>query len=156
MWVCVCVGGGGYTIALIYDSPDFNIDLVYQSTDHPMSDEVVRILRGMSGELSLFGDVLILGDSTSAYCVDRRSELGRRDLREKAKAECGINFYFESWSGATPRAFLNQAAKAAWRGCSYDWAILLGGWNSRGIDIGEIATIFPDLFVYRNENLIRK
>ena len=121
-----------------------------------MSDEVVRILRGMAGELSLFGDVLILGDSTSAYCVDRESELSWRDLREKAKAECGINFYFESWSGATPRAFLNQAANAAWWGCSYDWVILLGGWNSYGIEGEEIGAIFSDLFAYCEENVIRK
>ena len=68
-----------------------------------MGDEVVRILRGMAGEISLFGDVLILDDSASAYCVDSEKELSWRDLREKAKEECGINFYSESWSGATPR-----------------------------------------------------
>ena len=67
-----------------------------------MGDEVVRILRSITGELSLFGDVLILGDSTSAYCVYRKNELNWRDPREKEKCERGVNFYFESWSGAAP------------------------------------------------------
>ena len=48
------VGVGG-TVALIYSSPDFNIDLLRQSRDRPMGDEVVRIFRGMAGELSPLG-----------------------------------------------------------------------------------------------------
>ena len=73
-------GRGRNNIALIYSSLDFNINLAYQSHAHPMGDEVVRILRGMAGELSLFGDVLIVGDSTSAYCVGREKELSWRDI----------------------------------------------------------------------------
>ena len=69
---------------------------------------MARILRGIAGVLSLSGDVLILGDSTSAYCVDREQELSWRDLRDKVKDECGVNFFFESWSGATPVIFLTR------------------------------------------------
>ena len=69
---------------------------------------MVRILRGIAGALSLSGDVLILGDSTSAYCVDREQELSWRDLRDKAKEARGVNFFFESWSGATPAIFLTR------------------------------------------------
>ena len=122
-----------------------------------MSDEVVRILRSITGALSLSGDVLVLGDSTSAYCVDREKEVTWGDLRARASDDCGgVNFYFESWSGATPRAFLSQAANAAWWGCSYDWVLLIGGWNSYGIESEEIDEIFTDLFAYCREHLIRK
>ena len=77
--------------------------------NHPMCEEVVRILRSISGELSLSGDVLVLGDSTSAYCVDRENEVSWPDLRARSSEACaGVNFYFESWSVATPRAFLSR------------------------------------------------
>ena len=122
-----------------------------------MCDEVVRILRSIAGELSLSGDVLVLGDSTSAYCVDRKNEVSWSDLRARSSEACvGVNFYFESWSGTTPRAFLSQAANAAWWGCSYDWVLLVGGWNSYGINGEEIEAIFADLFTYCDEKLIRK
>ena len=112
----------------MYSSPDYNTNLVYQSDARPMGEEVVRILRGMADDLSLFGDVLILGDSTSAYCGDREKETSWRELRDKAHNECGVNFISESWPGATPRAFLNQAANDACRCSSYGWVILfLGG-----------------------------
>ena len=124
-----------------------------------MSDEVVRILRGMAGELSLFGDVLILGDSTSAYCVDRENELSRMYHREKAKEGRGINFISNPGLGRHPpthRAFLNQVENAAWRGFSYGWVILLGGRNSDGIPREEVSILFGDLFAYCNDNLIRQ
>ena len=98
-------GRGGNHVALICSSPDFNINLSYQSHDRPMGEEVVRILRGMAGELSLFGDVLIIGDSTSAYCFDRKGEMSWGDIRAKAQNACGVNFFSESWSGATPPRF---------------------------------------------------
>ena len=121
-----------------------------------MGDEVVRILRGIAGELSLSGDVLVLGDSTSAYCVDRMSELTWNELRGNLSRECGVGFHFEAWSGATPRAFLNQAENASWRGRAYDWVLLLGGWNSYGIEGGEVETIFTDLFTFCMQNIIRQ
>ena len=68
-----------------------------------MGEEVVRILRIITSELSIVGDALIIGDSTSAYCVDHKKERTWRDIRDKAKDECGVNFYFESWRGAAPR-----------------------------------------------------
>ena len=58
-----------------------------------MGAEVVRIMRGITGELSLFGDLLIIVDSTSAYCVGRAEELRWRDIRDKAKEERGVNFF---------------------------------------------------------------
>ena len=85
-------GRGRNNIALIYSSPDFNTKLAYQSHTRPMGAEVVRIMRGITGELSLFGDVLILGDSTSAHCVGRAKEPRWRDPRDKDKEERGVNF----------------------------------------------------------------
>ena len=76
-----------------------------------MGEEVVRILRGMADDLSLFGDVLILGDSTSAYCVDREKEMSWRELRDQAHNECGVNFFSESWSGETPPRFAKPGGK---------------------------------------------
>ena len=77
----------------------------------------MRILRGITDELSPRGNVLAVGDSTSAYCVDRERELSWSDLRGKARDACGgVNFYFESWSGATPRSFFTHANNAAWWG----------------------------------------
>ena len=40
-----------------------------------MGEDVLRILRGITGELSLSVDVLVLGDSKLAYCVDRKRGL---------------------------------------------------------------------------------
>ena len=65
----------------------------------------MRILRGVVDELSLRGDILAIGGSTSAYFVDSMSEFPRSDLREKDRDACGcVNLYFESWSGAKPRS----------------------------------------------------
>ena len=89
------------------------------------------------------GDVLVIGDSTSAYCVDRERELSWSDLRCKAREACGdAGFYFESWSGATPHSFRTQAENDAWRGAPYDWVLLIGGWNSDGVKSDEIRAIF--------------
>ena len=46
--------GGSNNIALIYSSPGCNIHLAYQAPNRPMGGEVVRVLRGITGELSLF------------------------------------------------------------------------------------------------------
>ena len=89
------------------------------------------------------GDVLVIGDSTCAYCVDSEHEISRSDLRAKALEACGgVNFYFESWSGATPRSFSTHAVNASWWGVPYDWVLLIGGWNSDGIQGDEIHAIF--------------
>ena len=131
--------------------------LEHQNYFHPKGSEVVRILRGITDELGIRGNVLVIGDSTSAYCVDRERELSWSDLREKARSACGgVNFYFESWSGATPRSFLTQANNASWWGLSYDWVLLIGGWNSDGMNGDEIKTAFAELFSYCCEHLVRK
>ena len=115
----------------------------------------MRILRGITDALGLRGDVLVIGDSTSAYCVDRERELSWFDLREKASAACeGVNFYFESWSGATPGSFLTQASNASRWGYTYDWVLLIGGWNSDGMSGDEIKIAFADLFSYCCEHLV--
>ena len=113
-----------------------------------MGEEVSRTLRGIAGELSLFGDVLVLGDSTSAYCVDGKCELSRGESMAKLEGECGVRFYFGECAGATPRDFWNQAENAAWGRRPCDWALLLGGWNSYGIDGGEVGAIFADFCAY--------
>ena len=113
--------------AILYLRYYFFIDLSWRNYTHPMSDEVVRILRSITGALSLPGGVLALGDSTSAYCVGREKEVNWGDLTARARGDCGgVNFYFEAWFGATPRALVPQAANAAWWGCSYDWVLLIG------------------------------
>ena len=62
-----------------------------------MVGDVVRIPQGITSDLSMRGFVLVIGDSTSAYCVDRERELSWSDLREKAREACGgVDFYFES------------------------------------------------------------
>ena len=46
-------------------------------------------------------------------------------------------------------AFVSDAdRKRCTAGAPYDWALLIGGWNSDGIKSDEIQTIFPDLFLY--------
>ena len=67
-----------------------------------------------------------------------------------------VNFYFESWPGATPRSFLPMAANAARRGRPYDWVLLIGGRNSGGINGEEIQTMRSVLFAYCSGHLIRK
>ena len=113
-------------VAILYRQYYFSYRLIVAKL-HPMSDEVVRILRSITGALSLSGGVLALGDSTSAYCVGREKEVNWGDLTARARGDCGgVNFYFEAWFGATPRALVPQAANAAWWGCSYDWVLLIG------------------------------
>ena len=69
----------------------------------------MRTLRGIVDEISLRGDVLVVGDSATAYCVDSMIELLLSALRGGARDDCGcVNFYFESWPGATPRSFFHM------------------------------------------------
>ena len=103
------------------------------------------------------GEVLVVGDSTSSYCVDKEYELTWPELRGRAREACRcVDFYFESWSGATPRSFLTQAENAAWWGWKYDWVLLIGGWNSDGVGVDEVRTIFSDLSAFCEENSLRK
>ena len=118
----------------------------------------MRILRGIASERSIYGEVLVLGASTSAHCVDRAGEVSWGEMRYLARESCdGVaNSHFGSWSGATPRSFMGQARNASWWGCAYDWVLLVGGWNSYGISRGEIEGSFRELFTFCEEELIRK
>ena len=79
------------------------------------------------------------------------------DIRVQARDAGGcVNFYFESWPGATPRSFLLQEINADWRGRPYDWELLIGGWNSDGVNGAAAQAKFPDLFAYCGGNLICK
>ena len=70
---------------------------------------LVRILHGMSGEISLFGDVLILGDRTSAYCVVRESELSRGGISErKLKQNAELIFISNPGLVQPPELFLTR------------------------------------------------
>ena len=117
-----------------------------------MRDVVARSLRSISGDPPLPADVLVLGDSASAYFVDRKREVSRPDLTRRPIEACGfVNFYSASSSGATPRVCLPHASNAVWWDCSYDLVRFTGGWHSYGIDGEEIETIFADLRAYVKE-----
>ena len=74
----------------------------YRNNNHSMAEDVFRILRSITGELSFFAGVLVIGDITSAYCVDRKRELTWEELRGKLGDEFGASSHFEAWSGAAP------------------------------------------------------
>ena len=67
-----------------------------------MSVDAVRILRGIAVGVSLYGEVLALGDIASAYCVDREGELSRGGVLEKAANDCGVNFFPNPGPGRRP------------------------------------------------------
>ena len=116
----------------------------YRNITHPTCKEVVRMLRGIAAERAIYGEVLVIGDSTSAHCVERAGEVSWREMRYLARNSCdGVsNSHFESWSGATPRSSMGQARNASRWGRTYDWVLLIGGWNSYGISRDEIEGRF--------------
>ena len=89
--------------------------------------------------------VLVIGDSTTAYCMDRKNELHPALLSNAIQASCGVVPFFQSMSGAhfsssgwTKRgnewhrcdtSFLHQLQKSADAGWRYDFVLLVGGWN---------------------------
>ena len=85
-----------------------------------MGEEVLRTMRGISGELSHCGGDLFVGDSTLADFVYRMSELHRKELLGNLGDGCGVIFHLMHGS-AKPPFFLNHSENAAWRGCSCDW-----------------------------------
>ena len=76
-----------------------------KNNNRPMGKDVLRTLRGISGDLSLFGDVLVLGDSTSVYFIDRQWELTWKELMEKMGDECGASFSLRGLDRRSPRVF---------------------------------------------------
>ena len=122
-----------------------------------MSVGVLRILRSIAGDVALSWGVLVIRDITSAYYVGRAKEAARPEILTISSEEFGgADFYFGPWRGETPRTFLPHEANDAWRGCFYDWALLIGGWNSYSIDGDEAGAIFADLYAYCVGDLIRK
>ena len=76
-----------------------------------MGEEVLRTLRGIAGEISLFGAVLVIGDRTPAYCVDHKWGLTWQELRRELGDERGAGFHFEAFPGASPPAFFRTRHK---------------------------------------------
>ena len=87
------------------------------------------------------GDVLVLADSTIAYGVDRWRHASWRIMgRDLARACPSVSsVWFCAYSGATIDG-LTQYAKESLAGWddTYDFVVVVAGWNSNGVGDGEI------------------
>ena len=82
------------------------------------------------------GKILVLGDSTCAYCVDTEWEASWRDLRADVCELSGgeRDVHFGCVSGAKVTDFIRQAQVSAAYGVNfYDWVFVVGGWNSSDV-----------------------
>ena len=92
-----------------------------------------------------FAGAIVLGDSASAYCADRKWAFPRKELRAKLGVERGVNFHFEAWRGDPPVLFrpmqkMLHGGVVPTTGISYWWRGIRPGGGKR------VATSFFDRF----------
>jgi hypothetical protein len=106
--------------------------------NHPKVDAAVDLVSHLVLEAKLAKEswALIIGDSTSSYCV-KWEDTSRKTFADAVFRQTGVHIRFEAESGTHfssgyGKSFLAQAEKATAFGYpmnSYDAVILIGGWN---------------------------
>ena len=100
----------------------------------------MAILRDIFERAGVAGDVLVLADSTIANGVDKWRDASwymmSRDLERACPSVSSV--WFCAYSGATIDGLAQYAEEslAGW-GDTYDFAVVVAGWNSNGVGDGE-------------------
>jgi hypothetical protein len=108
--------------------------------------------------------VLILGDSTTAYCCDKMREMSFAQLSGRVEELCAVRPFFQSVSSShfssgfwekreddwnwVSTSFLQQMQRsldAEWR---YDYILVVGGWNE------ESNRSFTKMYLYEQAELL--
>ena len=107
-----------------------------------MKAEVSLILGWMFRDVGGDEEILVIGDSTCAYCVGAKWETSWRDLRAAVCAlpGGGRDVHFGCVSGANVADSPRQAQDSAACGANfYDWVFVAGGWNSSDLLVFRIS-----------------
>jgi hypothetical protein len=105
---------------------------------HPKEDLVEDLVVGWVRRICAIHpttvSLLLVGDSTTAYCFDRERGIKLADLAKKIKQRTGVRVWFFSVSGTSFTGednFTDQIEKATADDWTYDAVLLVGGWNQR-------------------------
>ena len=94
------------------------------------------ILRDIFDRAGVSGDVLVAADSTIAYSVDKRGHASWNTMRQRLERECPsvTSVWFCAYPGATIDGLAKYAETShSGRGETYDYAVVVAGWNSNGV-----------------------
>ena len=112
--------------------------------------EVPRTLNRMFRDDGISGAILVIWDSTCAYCVDTMSETSRKDLRADGGAIPGgaCDVPFGRVSGANVTDFIRQAQASAANGLDfYNWVFVVGWWDSPDLLVFGVSSMGKGQFV---------
>ncbi len=107
----------------------------WHDADHPAAAEAADIVGSLLrfAQLPAHSSVLIIGDSTTAFCYDRAFDTRPGDLARVVEANTCISPFFQAVSGSHfgsySDSFLQQTDLSAQRRWRYDAVLLVGGWN---------------------------
>ena len=102
---------------------------------HPKAKEVIRCVSAALRGGMISGHILLGGDSTVAYCSDRKKEMPMKKLAREIRKRCHAvkSIRIVSVSGAGYKGFLDQIVSDEKSGGGpYDEYVLFGGWNDDG------------------------
>ena len=116
----------------------------------------MAILRDIFERGGVDGDVLVLADSTIAYGVDKRRHASWYTMSRDVERACPSvsSVWFCAYSGATIDGLAQYAEESlAGRGDTYDFAVVVAGWNSNGVgDWGNSVAPGPSPRFHRPED----
>lgn len=120
----------------------------WYDADHAKSSYVVNMLVELitHSQITKESTVLVIGDSTTAYCVDRKRDTTFGALSREIEKRTGVKLQFQSISGSsftsgqwvkeksgdwhhTSTSFATQVINGTTDGWTYDFVLLIGGWN---------------------------
>ena len=110
-----------------------------------VEDLVVGWVRKILRQQPNTASVLLIGDSTTAYCFDRVCEISKGDLAHRIKCRTGVTTWFESISGTKFTRWGNfefQLSQGTYGGYTSDAVSLVGGWNQCGDPAGFTDNVF--------------
>ncbi len=107
----------------------------WHDADHPRAAEAADIVGDLLrfAQLPAQSSVLVIGDSTTAFCYDRKFDARPGELARVVEANAGVIPFFQAVSGSHfgsyNGSFLQQTDLSAQRQWRYDAVLLIGGWN---------------------------
>jgi hypothetical protein len=137
----------------------------WYDTNHPRAELALKLVRDLLAQTKLApaSRVLLLGDSTTAYCVDTQQELSARAFETAILIETGYHLTFfpvsgsrfeSTWKivdGVWVMTGFSERARVAMAAQQFDAVLLVGGWNQweipAGWSISGMVSRLTDIFV---------
>jgi hypothetical protein len=100
--------------------------------------------------------VLLVGDSTTAYCFDRMNEITARELAARVERRTGVYIWFTSVTGSSFTnswwsAFVCQIEGVANWNYRFNAVLLVGGWNQ----VYDPEGFTPEIFAEFHTNAVQ-